>query len=95
MHELHALDREKLIVKRDSPNKWEPKAGLERKELPEAPPPKAPEKRPMALKLEEIRGTVEVRRGGGQWRTASVGEALHPSDAVRTREGAYAVIIGG
>lgn len=64
--------------------------------LPEAPPPKAPqEKRPMALKLEEIRGTVEVRRGGGQWRTASVGEALHPSDAVRTREGAYAVIIGG
>lgn len=64
--------------------------------LPQAPPPQAPpEKRPMALKLEEIRGTVEVRRGGGQWRTASVGEALHPSDAVRTREGAYAVIIGG
>lgn len=63
---------------------------------PEAPPPEAPpEKRPMALKLEEIRGTVEVRRGGGQWRTASVGEALQPSDAVRTREGAYAVIIGG
>ncbi|MFY0521948.1 hypothetical protein ACN28I_01620 [Archangium gephyra] len=38
---------------------------------------------------------MEVRRGGGAWRTASVGEALHPSDAVRTREGAYAVIIGG
>ncbi len=63
---------------------------------PVAPPPKAPpETRPMELKLEEIRGTVEVRRGGGEWRTASVGEALHPSDAVRTREGAYAVIIGG
>ncbi|HYO69658.1 MAG TPA: hypothetical protein VEU33_26640 [Archangium sp.] len=62
----------------------------------EAPPPEAPpEKRAMELKLEEIRGTVEVRRGGGEWRTASVGEALHPSDAVRTREGAYAVIIGG
>ncbi|MCY1079390.1 hypothetical protein [Archangium lansingense] len=63
---------------------------------PEAPLPQAaPEKLPMALKLEEVRGTVEVRRGGGQWRTASVGEALHPSDAVRTREGSYAVIIGG
>jgi hypothetical protein len=49
----------------------------------------------MELKLEEIRGTVEVRRGGGAWRTASKGEALHPSDAVRTREGAYAIIIGG
>lgn len=49
----------------------------------------------MELKLEEIRGTVEVRRGGGQWRTVSVGEALHSSDAVRTREGSYAVIIGG
>jgi len=61
-----------------------------------APAPEAPpDKRPMELKLEEIRGTVEVRRGGGPWRTASVGEALHPSDAVRTREGAYAVIIGG
>lgn len=62
----------------------------------EAPPSEAPpEKRAMELKLEEIRGTVEVRRGSGEWRTASVGEALHPSDAVRTREGAYAVIIGG
>jgi hypothetical protein len=62
----------------------------------EAPPPEArPETRSMELKLEEIRGTVEVRRGGGAWRKASVGEALHPSDAVRTREGAYAVIIGG
>jgi hypothetical protein len=64
--------------------------------LPQAPPPEAPpERRSLELKLEEIRGTVEVRRGGGQWRTASVGEALHPSDAVRTREGAYAVIVGG
>ncbi len=62
----------------------------------EAPRPGAPpEKRPLELKLEEIRGTVEVRRGGEQWRAASVGEALHPSDAVRTLEGSYAVIIGG
>lgn len=61
----------------------------------EAPRPAAPpEKRPVSLKLEEVRGTVEVRRGG-QWRAASVGEALRPSDAVRTLEGSYAVLIGG
>jgi hypothetical protein len=41
MHELHALDREKLVVKRDSPNQWNPQAGLARKELPDAPAPAA------------------------------------------------------
>jgi Glucodextranase, domain B/FecR protein len=63
----------------------------------EAPAPPPPEKRPVEveLKLEEIRGTVELRRGTGEWRSASVGEALRPSDAVRTREGSYAVLIGG
>ncbi|PTL85244.1 hypothetical protein [Vitiosangium sp. GDMCC 1.1324] len=61
----------------------------------EAPPPATPPvKRPVHLKLEEIRGTVEVRRGGA-WRTASAGESLRPSDAVRTLEGSYAVLIGG
>jgi hypothetical protein len=61
----------------------------------EAPRPVAPpDKGPVNLKLEEIRGTVEVRRGG-QWRAASVGVALRPSDAVRTLEGSYAVLIGG
>jgi hypothetical protein len=32
-HELHALDREKLVVTRDAYNQWKPQAGLERKEL--------------------------------------------------------------
>ncbi|QRK05562.1 hypothetical protein JQX13_36200 [Archangium violaceum] len=61
----------------------------------EAPGPTLPPvKRPESLTLEEIRGTVQVRRGG-EWRAASVGEALRPSDAVRTLDGAYAVLIGG
>jgi hypothetical protein len=59
-------------------------------------PPPAPEPpRLMELKLQEIRGTVEVRQGGGEWRSASVGEALRASDAVRTLAGSYAVLIGG
>ena len=36
MHELHALDPEKLVVKRDEYNQWKPEAGLARKELPDA-----------------------------------------------------------
>jgi hypothetical protein len=35
-HELHALDREKLVVKRDEYHQWKPQAGLARKELPDA-----------------------------------------------------------
>ena len=41
MHELHALDPEKLLVKRDSANEWKPQAGLKRTELAEAPAPAA------------------------------------------------------
>lgn len=41
MHELHALDTEKLLVKRDEYNQWKPQAGLVRKELPDAAPPAA------------------------------------------------------
>jgi hypothetical protein len=39
VHELHALDPEKLLVKRDEYNQWKPEAGLGRKELPDAPVP--------------------------------------------------------
>jgi hypothetical protein len=38
-HELHALDPEKLLVKRDAYNQWNPEAGLARKELTDAPAP--------------------------------------------------------
>jgi hypothetical protein len=41
MHELHALDPEKLLVTRDEYNQWKPQAGLARKELPDAAPPAA------------------------------------------------------
>jgi hypothetical protein len=41
MHELHALDTEKLIVKRDGYNQWKPQAGLARKELADAAAPAA------------------------------------------------------
>jgi hypothetical protein len=43
IHELHALDREKLLVSRPSGalNEWKPQAGLERKELPDAGTPAA------------------------------------------------------
>jgi hypothetical protein len=42
MHELHALDTEKLLVKRpDEYNQWHPRAGLPRKELPDAAAPAA------------------------------------------------------
>ncbi|WP_224360724.1 FecR domain-containing protein [Hyalangium versicolor] len=61
------------------------------------PPPvevKAPEK-PVKMELSEVTGTVEVRREGGNWELAKPGESLHSSDAVRTKDGSYAVLIGG
>jgi hypothetical protein len=41
MHELHALDPEKLLVKREGFNQWKPEAGLARSELPDAGVPAA------------------------------------------------------
>ena len=41
MHELHALDSEKLLVTRKELHQWKPEAGLARKELPDAPAPAA------------------------------------------------------
>jgi hypothetical protein len=41
MHELHALDPEKLLVKRDEYHQWKPEAGLARSELPDAGTPAA------------------------------------------------------
>jgi len=39
MHELHALDPEKLLVTREEFHQWKPEAGLARKELTDAPAP--------------------------------------------------------
>jgi hypothetical protein len=41
MHEFHALDTEKLVVKRDGYNQWKPQAGLARKDLDDAAAPAA------------------------------------------------------
>ena len=48
-HELHALDPEKLTVKREEDNKWEPKAGLVRQDAPGA---KMPSSSPAARRLQ-------------------------------------------
>jgi hypothetical protein len=68
------------------------------------PPPPAPvvkaaaapeeKARPVDLELSEVTGTVEVRHGG-EWVPAKAGVRLRPTDAVRTRDGSYAVLIGG
>jgi hypothetical protein len=42
VHEFHALDRDKLLVRRpEGKNPWKPQVGLERKELPDAARPAA------------------------------------------------------
>ncbi|MBN1208178.1 MAG: FecR domain-containing protein [Myxococcaceae bacterium] len=64
---------------------------------PVAPPPvveQAPEK-PVQLEISKVSGTVEVRRGDGAWEAARPGVALNASDSVRTKDGSYAVLIGG
>jgi len=57
--------------------------------------PPEPEKKPSELKLAEVTGQVQIRRGKGEWVPAAKGEALKASDAVRTADGSYAVLIGG
>ncbi len=53
------------------------------------------EKKPAELSLSEVEGTVEVRRPNGEWVKAEKGEKLKASDAVRTQDGSYAVLVGG
>jgi hypothetical protein len=68
-HELHALDSEKLVVKRDSPNEWKPKVGLERKVVPDAPEPAAtPAARLVQMRrlAQEFNGH-EIDYGGTRW----------------------------
>lgn len=47
------------------------------------------------LKLAEVSGSVEIRRGlDGGWEPAAPGTKLSPSDGVRTANGSYAVLVG-
>jgi hypothetical protein len=50
---------------------------------------------PQELRLSQLTGTVEVKNPDGSWRIAKAGDVVKPSDAVRTQDGAYAVIVGG
>lgn len=58
-HELHALDTEKLLVKRDSENQWKPDVGLDRKQLTDAP---APADTPAARLIQMKRLAAEFTR---------------------------------
>jgi hypothetical protein len=68
-HELHALDPEKLLVQRDQYNQWKPKAGLARKELPDAGvPATAPGARLLQMRrlAQEFTG-YEIDRDAQRW----------------------------
>ena len=48
------------------------------------------------IRLGELTGSVQIRRGlDGGWQDAKAGDALLPSDGVRTTDGSYAVLVGG
>jgi hypothetical protein len=69
MHELHALDPEKLLVTRDEYNQWKPQAGLARKELPDtAAPAPTPGARLLQMRklAQEFTG-YEVDRDQKRW----------------------------
>jgi hypothetical protein len=65
-------------------------------EAPSAEHPQTPPAPKLAeLRLQDLRGTVQLRHGGGEWQDANKGDLLRASDSVRTLDGAYAVLIGG
>ena len=48
------------------------------------------------VKLGEVTGTVQIRKGAGrEWQDAKSGDVLEPNDGVRTADGSYAVLVGG
>jgi hypothetical protein len=86
MHELHALDLEKLVVKRDGYNQWKPQAGLARSELPDAGAPAAT----AGARLLQMRrlaqqfGGYEVDRDGKRWELRLLPTPLFRYPAART-----------
>jgi hypothetical protein len=49
----------------------------------------------MEVRIASVEGGVEVRRGDGSWGAARGGDVLAGSEAVRTLDGAVAVLAGG
>jgi hypothetical protein len=85
-HELHALDREKLLVKRDAYNQWKPEVGLARKELTDAPSPAAT----AASRLIQMRRLAqeftghEIDPGGKRWDLRLLPTPLHRYPTAKT-----------
>jgi hypothetical protein len=91
VHELHALDPQKLLVNRDEYNQWKPQAGLARKELPDAGvPPATPGARLVQMRrlAQEFTG-YSVDRDGKRWELR-----LLPSPLYRYPEAKSGVIDG-
>ncbi len=86
LHELHALDPEKLVVKRDEYNQWKPQAGLERKELPDSGAPAATQ----GARLVQMRrlakefGGYEIDREGKRWELRLLPTPLYRYPEART-----------
>lgn len=54
-----------------------------------------PEEKVAELKINDIQGEVEIRAGNGEWKKALKGQSLKASDGIRTKDGSYAVLVGG
>ncbi|HEY7314804.1 MAG TPA: hypothetical protein VH643_35985 [Gemmataceae bacterium] len=86
MHELHALDSEKLLVKRDEYNQWKPQAGFARAELPDAGVPAAT---PGARLLQMRRFAKEftghsIDRDGKRWQLRLLPTPLYRYPAAKS-----------
>jgi hypothetical protein len=99
LHELHALDPEKLLVKRDESYKWEPQAGLARKELPDAAAPAASrEARLLQMRrlAQEFTGH-EIDHGGKRWELRLLPTPLYryPAAKAGVIDGALFALMAG
>jgi hypothetical protein len=85
-HELHALDSEKLLVKRDAFNQWKPEAGLARKELTDAPTPAAtPAGRQLQMrKLAQEFSGHEIDGEGKRWELRLLPAPLYKYPTAKT-----------
>lgn len=74
----------------------EPSAQPQQVVVPSAPVGLDAGPRAVEIRLGELTGSVQIRRGlDGGWQDAKSGDALLPSDGVRTTEGSSAVLVGG
>jgi hypothetical protein len=86
MHELHALDTEKLVVSRDEYNQWKPQAALARKELPDSgTPAAAPGARLLQMRrlAQEFTGH-SIDRDGKRWELRLLPTPLYRYPSAKT-----------